>query len=117
MRDRVVLPRDEAQRSDQHDEREEAPKPNKPNLAGTELAPNQCTRRGAEECEGEGARKEGKRRRLRREPSDRVRQDETRRESRSGARSCPAPRNDERRQEYAATRPRCTSKESDPAAN
>ena len=117
MRYRVVLPRNQAQRGDQHDEREEAPKPYKSNPSGTELAPDERARYGAEEREGERVREEGERCRLRREPSERVRQDETGRESRRGARGRPAPRNHERRQEDPATCPRCTGKESDPAAN
>ena len=116
MRYRVVLPSNQAQRSDQHDEREEAPKPYKSNPSGTELAPDERARGGTEECEGERAREEGKRRRLRCEPRERVRQDEPCRESRRGARGRPAPRNHERREEDTATRPRCTGKESDPAA-
>ncbi len=59
MRYRVVLPRNQAQRSDQHDEREEAPKPYKSNPSGTELAPDERARGGAEERQGERARKEG----------------------------------------------------------
>ena len=56
---RVVLPRNQAQRGDQHDEREEAPKPYKSNPSGTELAPDERARGGAEECEWERAWEKG----------------------------------------------------------
>ena len=65
-----MLTRNQAQRGDQHHEREEAAKPNKSNPSGTELAPDECARGGAEERERECAWEEGERRRLRHEPRE-----------------------------------------------
>ena len=114
---RVPLSRNEAQRSDQHHECEEAPQGNKSDSSRAKLTSDERARGGAEECEGERAWEKGERRRLRHKPRERVGQDEPCRESRRGSRGRPLPRNHERRQEDAATRPCCASKESDPAAN
>ena len=73
---RVVLTRNQAQRGDQHHECEEAPQGNKSDSSRAKLTSDERARGGAEEREGERAWKEGKRCRLRREPSERVRQDE-----------------------------------------